>query len=140
METYAPKYLKVEPITGQAAEDAQVLNLIRDNRSRIADAELCAMVRQNHDRAAKGTCSSSANQEKHGAEESPDSTRQENSNQLVAWFLVILAVYILVAITGFVCDIAAGKIAVGIIESCIMGVVAAVVIFKLKEETTNAGK
>lgn len=140
MGNYHPRYLKVEPIMGLAAEDAQVLNLIRDNRSRIADAELCAMVRQNHVRAAEAASFSPEYQEKRSAEGPTDSTKRENDNQLVVWFLVILAVYILVAITGFVCDIAAGKIAVGIIESCIMGVVAAVVIFKLKEETTNAGK
>lgn len=140
METYAPKYLKVEPITGQAAEDAQVLNLIRDNRSRIADAELCAMVGRNHVRTKKTACFPAVEPETPGVEQSADSAKGGNNGQLVGWFLVILAIYILAAITGLVCDIAAGKIAVGIIESCIMGAAAAVAIFKLREETTNAGK
>lgn len=47
MSSYSPKYLRAEPIKGQAAEDAQVLAMIRENRSRIEDEELTAMVRRN---------------------------------------------------------------------------------------------
>lgn len=47
MSSYSPKYLRAEPLKGQAAEDAQVLAMIRENRSRIEDEELTAMVRRN---------------------------------------------------------------------------------------------
>lgn len=51
---YSPKYLRVEPLKGQAAEDAQVLAMIRENRSRIEDEELSAMVRRNPNRKPEG--------------------------------------------------------------------------------------
>lgn len=50
MSTYLPKYLKADLPTEQATADAQVIGLVRYNKSRIMDAELEAMVRRNPNR------------------------------------------------------------------------------------------